>query len=145
GIISYQYYVFVTKLNPTGSGLVYSHVDPYLLAANSRSVAVDGASRAYYTGQRTLTGPHPAAEMFANELDSNGSLLHAYQASGSNIAGGLALAIDGQGNTYVAGWTNSTDFPTVNAYQSVFHGGEDAFILKLNANWGLVFSTYLGG
>lgn len=51
------------------------------------------------------------------------------------------------GNAYVSGHTNSTNFPIVNAIQSVFGGGSfDAFVAKLNdAGSALIFSTYLGG
>ncbi|HWJ36798.1 MAG TPA: SBBP repeat-containing protein [Steroidobacteraceae bacterium] len=63
-----------------------------------------------------------------------------------------ALAIDGAGNAYVAGATNSADFPLANAYQStnkaIGGGGSNstAFVSKLNAAGGaLLYSTYLGG
>src|SRR5205807_590124 len=60
---------------------------------------------------------------------------------------GRSLAVDGSGNAYLVGATNSTDFPTVNAIQSTYGGGEtDAFVTKLSADGSsLVFSTYLGG
>ncbi|MEK6845800.1 MAG: SBBP repeat-containing protein, partial [Nanoarchaeota archaeon] len=54
--------------------------------------------------------------------------------------------MDGAGNAYVAGFTNSANFPTANALQPVLHGGVDAFVTKLNAaGSGPVYSTYLGG
>ena len=64
--------------------------------------------------------------------------------SASESAGGIAL--DSAGNAYVTGYTDSFDFPTMNAIQPSFSGGEDAFITKINANGtALVYSTYLGG
>jgi hypothetical protein len=57
-----------------------------------------------------------------------------------------AIAVDSQGNAFVAGWTNSTDFPTFAALQPSSKGLGDGFLTKLNsAGSGLVFSTYLGG
>ncbi len=50
------------------------------------------------------------------------------------------------GNAYVAGYTDSSDFPTANPLQSRTGGGVDAFVAKLNAaGSALVYCTYLGG
>src|SRR5439155_13863369 len=43
------------------------------------------------------------------------------------------IAVDPRGNAYVIGWTNSTDFPTVNPMQADNAGGNDAFVAKLIA------------
>ncbi len=58
-----------------------------------------------------------------------------------------AIAIDSEGNVYVAGETHSSDFPvTDGAYQSEYSGWGDAFISKLSSNLTtLLASTYLGG
>src|SRR5207248_172639 len=45
---------------------------------------------------------------------------------------GTAIAFDGQGNIYVAGYTYSTDFPTHSAYQSTLSGSSDAFLSKID-------------
>ncbi|MCK6469134.1 MAG: SBBP repeat-containing protein [Candidatus Brocadia sinica] len=56
------------------------------------------------------------------------------------------MAVDGSGNAYVAGYTNSTNFPTVSPYDGSFNGIDDVFVTKLDASGsGLVYSTYLGG
>ncbi len=59
------------------------------------------------------------------------------------------LAIDSSGNAYATGDTESTNFPTANAFQGTNGGttlAQDAFVTKLNAAGNaLVFSTYLGG
>ena len=49
---------------------------------------------------------------------------------------------------YVTGYTQSSYFPTKNAYNANYNGGgiADVFVTKLNVTGnGLVFSTYLGG
>jgi Beta-propeller repeat/Abnormal spindle-like microcephaly-assoc'd, ASPM-SPD-2-Hydin len=56
-----------------------------------------------------------------------------------------AIAVDGSGNAYITGYTQSNDFPTVNALQRYRSGGMDAFVSKISPNSSLVYSTYLGG
>jgi hypothetical protein len=60
---------------------------------------------------------------------------------------GFGIAIDTAGNTYVTGFTSSTDFPTTpGAFDSTFGGNRDAFVTKLDAaGAAAVYSTYLGG
>jgi MYXO-CTERM domain-containing protein len=64
--------------------------------------------------------------------------------SGSDCASSLAL--DGQGAVTVGGMTQSTDFPTVNAFQRDAGGNVDGFVTTLaSGGQSLLFSTYLGG
>jgi hypothetical protein len=44
---------------------------------------------------------------------------------------GKGIAVDGTGNAYVTGETHSTDFPTANALQPTYGGGDDAFVAKI--------------
>lgn len=56
------------------------------------------------------------------------------------------VTIDGVGNTYVTGLTNSTDFPsTPDAYDPTHNGDFDAFLAKFDQSGSLIFSTFLGG
>ncbi|MFC2174148.1 SBBP repeat-containing protein, partial [Acidobacteriota bacterium] len=73
----------------------------------------------------------------------------------STYLGGLfddsarAIAVDGCGNAYVVGDTESLDFPTRNPFQAQskkgFLGPDDGFVAKFDAKGALVYSTYLGG
>jgi hypothetical protein len=59
---------------------------------------------------------------------------------------GLGIAVDSSGSAYVTGYANSANFPTVNSFQSVLAGPQDAFVAQLNSTGSaLVYSTYLGG
>ena len=58
---------------------------------------------------------------------------------------GIGIAVDGSGNAYVTGLTCSSDFPTLNPYQT-YQGGRDVFVTKLSSSGNsLIYSTYLGG
>ncbi|MCX6831949.1 MAG: SBBP repeat-containing protein, partial [candidate division Zixibacteria bacterium] len=59
---------------------------------------------------------------------------------------GIGIAVDGNGNAYVTGYTTSSNFPTQNPYQTTFQGAWDAFVTKLSSSGNsLIYSTYLGG
>lgn len=80
------------------------------------------------------------------------ALIYSTFLGGSGNDGGgpisLSLSVDDYGNAYLAGYTDSTDFPTtVGAYDTSFNGGTyDAFVTKINAaGSSLLYSTYLGG
>src|SRR5204862_384833 len=156
----------VTKLNPTGSALVYS---TYLGGSSSDAgygIAVDAAGNAYVTGgtgstdfpttigafQTTKGGGFRDA--FVTKLNPTGSaLVYSTYLGGSGDDYGEGIKLDTPGNAYVTGGTGSTDFPTTaGAIQTTFGGGGgfgcggDAFVTKLNPTGSaLVYSTYLGG
>ncbi|MFN7936038.1 MAG: SBBP repeat-containing protein [Bryobacteraceae bacterium] len=68
-----------------------------------------------------------------------------FGASGTDVP--TAIAVDTAGNTYITGYTNSTNFPLAgDAYAKNASGDEDVFVTKLNASGNqLIYSTYLGG
>lgn len=153
---------FVTKLNATGSGLVYS---TFLGGNGSEStvgIAVDDNGNAYVTGSSNSTN-FPATsgafdethnggnlDAFVAKLNAAGSgLVYSTFIGGSDIDRGNALVVDGSGNAYVAGTTESGDFPTTSGvFDGTYNGGVDGdgFATKLNATGNvLVYSTFLGG
>ena len=150
---------FVAKLNPSGSALVYA---TYLNGASGNGIAVDSAGNAYVTGEAGPTSfPTTAGafqttplgyDTFVTKLNADGSALVYSARFGGNLDDfGRAIALDSIGNAYITGWTvcRSTicTFPTVNAFQPAFAGGNnDAFVTKIDsAGSALVYSTYLGG
>src|ERR1019366_1036278 len=148
---------FVTKLNPTGSALVYS---TYLGGSNgdgAYGIAVDSAANAYVTGityssdfptKNPLQGFESIEDVFVTKLNPAGSaLVYSTYLGGSDSDLGNGIAVDNAGNAYVTGHTASTNFPTTpGAFQTTFGGNVDAFVTKLNpAGSAMVYSTYLGG
>ncbi len=149
---------FVSKLNASGSALVYS---TYLGGSGddrSFGIAVDSAANAYVTGYTfstdfpTVNPLQPANRglynAFVAEINRTGSaLVYSTYLGGSGQETGFGIAVDSAGDAYVTGETASTDFPTKNPLQPSYGGGSfDAFVAKLNpAGSALGYSTYLGG
>jgi hypothetical protein len=154
---------FVTKLNVTGSALVYS---TFLGGSNydfGNGIAVNAAGNAYVTGltysidfpttpsvfQTTCGGGCAGGwyDAFVTQVNPAGSaLIYSTYLGGSSGDDGAAIAVDRSGNAYVTGFTKSTDFPTMTPLQSVLRGTNDAFVTKINSSGSaLLYSTYLGG
>jgi len=163
---------FVTKLNSTGTALVYS---TYLSGSipstggngsawsMASGIAVDSKGDAYIAGytmaadfpvtsgafQTTFAG---AQGGFVTKLNPTGTaLIYSTYLAGDLAGWAGAIAIDNSGDAFVTGWTNSKKFPTTTgAYQTSFPGAKNttrtAFVSELNPTGAaLVFSTYLGG
>ena len=85
------------------------------------------------------------------KLDASGAALgYSTFLGGEHASGGdsaTRIALDGAGNAYLTGYTDSADFPTTpGAFDTTFNGGYDAFVTKLDASGAaLGYSTYLGG
>jgi Beta-propeller repeat len=158
--------IFVTKLDAMGAALIYSTY----LGGSCRSgsmatdvpagIHVDGEGNAYlagYTSCRdfpTTPGAYQvgfgggAIDAFVTKLDPTGSaLVYSTYLGGKSYDYGNGIALDGDGNVYVTGATDSPDYPTTaGAFQAARAAGTDAFVTKLNATGSaLVYSTYLGG
>lgn len=152
---------FITKIDPTGTTLVYSAV----FQVSVTSIAIDSKGDAYAAAVRAVPGfPTTAGAFQPNALNTSAGdplifelnaagngFVYATYLGGSGEVGGWdsasGIAVDSNGNAYVTGTTISNDFPTMNAFQPTFGGGgSDGFITKINpTGTGLVYSTYLGG
>jgi MYXO-CTERM domain-containing protein len=153
---------FVAKLAPSGSALVYS---TYLGGASDDlawGVAVDPAGEAFVTGvagdatfpvknaaQPTYGGG--GYDAFVAKLAASGqSLVYSTLLGGSSQDEGADVAVDGAGNAYLLGMTESADFPTHAAVQatcaSCSTGTYDLLLAEVAPSGSsFVFSTYLGG
>lgn len=169
---------FVSELSPDGSALIYStYINGSTGTAATAIALVPGclsACNAYVAGytnssdfqtvnayQSTNPAGPPAPTGFVLILNGAGSqAVYASYLGGHTVYGGLvqafyAIAADSTGIAYVAGSSNTTDFPTTSdAYQpnnnAVFQGGgTDAVVAKIDPTQQtvntLVYSSFLGG
>ncbi|MBV9926831.1 MAG: SBBP repeat-containing protein [Acidobacteria bacterium] len=150
--------VFVTKLNATGTALIYSTLFGGNSIDNVRSLAVDPQGNAYFAGYTIsdnfpttpgayrATKPAQEEDSFVASLNPNGSALN--YSTLIYVAENYGVAVDAGGNAYVTGYTTSHTYPTTpGAYQGIVGGnGRVAFITKVNpTGTDLVYSTTVGG
>ena len=147
---------FIAKINPAGSGLVYSTYFGGSGSDRGTGIAVDSAGNAYVTGVTSSTDfptANPlqpanggATDVFVSKINAWGSaLVYSTYLGGSGNDLGAGIAVDSSGNAYVAGTTFSGNFPTKNPFQPA-NRDIDAFVAKINPTGSaLVYSTYLGG
>jgi Beta-propeller repeat len=154
---------FITKINSTSGGLIYSTylggIGGFEDASDAgHGIAVDSAGNAYVTGYTPsfnfpTQNPFQASkrgfsDAFITKINSEGSgLIYSTYLGGDNSEGGSSIAIDAWGNAYITGWTSSVDFPTQNPLQDSNGAANSVvFVTKINSSGnGLVYSTYLGG
>ncbi|MDJ0555164.1 MAG: SBBP repeat-containing protein [Microcoleaceae cyanobacterium MO_207.B10] len=160
---------FVSKISSDGSQLVYST----LLGGNdqevSNDISVDNIGNVYITGdtrsvdfptlnpvQNSLGGDK---DVFITQLNSDGSeLVFSTYYGALDGDTGNGIAVDNTGNIYVGGTSASQiiggdavvppvgEFPTVNALQDTFGGGEgDGILIKINSDRSVGYATYFGG
>ena len=150
---------FVTKLNPTGTALVYSTFLGGSGFDSAADIAIDAVGNAYVIGSAGPGFPvTPGAfqtlfngggnDTFVTKLNAAGTaLVYSTFLGGSGIENGSGIAINATGNAYATGSTDSPNFPvTAGAFQSMKGAGLDAFVTELStAGNALAYSTYLGG
>src|SRR6202453_1583801 len=155
---------FVTKLNPTGTALLYS---TFLGGSGDFASAVAVLSnQAYVTGTtQNTTFPttsqsfqstcascsSTSTDAFVTVFNSSGTgLVYSTFLGGSGTDAGLGIAVDSSGDAYITGFTQSADFPVQSPWQKTIGSTQappqNAFVSKLNPSGSsLVYSTYLGG
>ena len=159
---------FMTKVASGGKSLVYS---TYLGGGSDQAtrVAVGSDGSAYVTGytgspnypttatsfQPSCGGAPPCTsggfsvfDAFVTRINPAGSsLVYSSYLGGSGNEFGYGIAVDASGAAYLAGYTDSTDFPvTVGAFQPHLNGLVDAYVSKVSTDGTkLGYSTYLGG
>lgn len=139
--------LFVAKLNSSGTGLTYS---TYLANGNNTRISVDGDGNAYVSG--STNGGLPVTDdalrpivvgddLFLAKLSASGAdLLYASYLGGNSTESHAGNAVDPPGNVYIAGWTDSTNFPTTTgAFQTTkpginFQGTVSKMVFLATAN-----------
>jgi hypothetical protein len=139
-------------------GLLYSTYLGGTAFEEARHVALGPDGSMYVTGVTTsptfpsTTGVFDptrdgSSDGFVMKFGAGGSLVYATFIGGSSPDSASSVAVDSGGNAYVAGWTDSTDFPTTpGALETSLTPAQDGFVAKIAADGSaLVYSTYLGG
>lgn len=150
---------FVTKLNASGSGLLFSTLLGGSFGDVGKDVAVDGSGNILVAGETSSVNFPVANAVQSSVTDtcSNGfvtklnpavpSFVFSTYLGGNQCDTANSIATDASGNVYVTGTTGSSNFPTLNAFQPAIAGTFplDAFVTKLTSTGALSYSTYLGG
>jgi hypothetical protein len=150
--------LFVSRLSSTGSTLLYStYLGGSANEYEGTPMGIAVASGAAYVISSSKSTDFPTVNPYqasnggysytaiVSKLSSTGSsLLYSTYLGGSSSEYGHGIDVE-NGNAYLTGFTNSDDFPTVNAYQPARPGGNDVFVSKLSSDGSvLLYSTYLG-
>lgn len=163
---------FVTKVNPTGTGLVYSTFLGGSGYDYLSGITVDSHGNAYVSGGTTSndfpvsasapqrvyggasagcvpSGTTICGDVTVSKLNAAGSALDyaTYIGGSEDESPGFSMAIDSQGDAIVTGFTDSTNLTQVDSLQTAYGGGAgDAFIARINpAGTAFSYLTYFGG
>jgi hypothetical protein len=159
---------FFTVLDPNGASLLYSTY----LGGNGTvdapaGITLDANEIAYIVGttnsstfpvspnalqknNNALGAPGPGSDnVFLSRIDRTkaglAGLVYSTYLGGTGSDSGSAIAVDANANAYLVGTATSSDFPTMNAFQSSLNGNQNAFIARIDTvNSALVYSTFLG-
>jgi len=153
---------FVAKVNASGTALVYCGYIGGSGTDEGHGIAVDGSGNAYVTGYTWSTettfpvigGPDLMynggdRDAFVAKVNASGTaLVYCGYIGGSGNDEGRGIAVDGSGNAYVTGWTESSQptFPVIGGPDLTYNGNDDAFVAKVNSvGTTLLYCGYIGG
>ena len=153
---------FVASYTQAGGLNYLKHLRNVYTVANrsvGSGVAVDVAGTAYVTGYTNdkdfpattpIHGYAGGYDSFVTKIGTDGTILFSSFLGGNSDDKAYAVAVDAAGNVYVAGSTQSSNFPTTgDAYQRTYGGSGDAFVAKIDPTKtglnSLVYSSFLGG
>jgi uncharacterized repeat protein (TIGR01451 family) len=125
----------------TNGGASWTASNNGLSNVSVRDIAVD------HTAPNTMyVATGSGSDAFVIKLNQTGTGLgYLLYLGGDETDLGRGIAVDANGNAYLTGTTNSTNFPTLNPSQASNGGSADAFVTKLNTDGVALSSTYLGG
>jgi len=150
---------FALKLSPSGDAIEYATFIGGNKLDMGITISVDDLGNAYISG-RTCSSDFPTLASFDDtlggvqdcfllKLNVTGQIVYSTFVGGESGGEGShpnGLVIDTNGNAYIIGWTNSQDFPTVNAFDSTLDGiSSDVFFCKVSSAGLLLASSYYGG
>lgn len=149
---------FVTRLNPSGSALVWStylggasddFIEPMTVLSSGDVIVGGGTFSANFptTPGAYDTSFNGVEDAYFARLNSTGSALIWSTFLGGSGMEKAAFALDPSGNIINGCWTQSSDFPvTPGAYDTSFNGNQDGVVSCLSADGSqLLWSTFVGG
>jgi hypothetical protein len=149
--------VFVSVLDASGTSLIFSTYLGGSFNDLGAGIGVDAQGNVY-VGGGTSSPDFPVVnalqpiygggdDAFVAEIDPTGTrLVYSTYLGGGALDGANDLRADASGRAYVAGATESSNLPVINALQPVFGGVRDIFVARLAPGGAaLEYSTYLGG
>lgn len=158
---------FVVKLRPEGSHVWTKYIGgsgadrPPIYGGSG--IAYDASDNVLYVSGLTYSNDFHTSisrgaaysgggDAFIVKMTPSGEMIWAMLLGGSALDWGHGVAVDGQGGVFTTGWTQSSDLPTPNGYDTTYNGdmtgywlGGDIFVAKLSREADLLWATYLGG
>jgi len=147
---------FVVKLNTKGK-VIWSTLLGGSEDEDGRGIIIGENGNIHVVG-RTASNNFPVTnkavqpklaggvDAFLTTLDINGKMLTSTYLGGTGDDIGFSIDTDNIGQLYIAGTTNSSDFPIRNAIQDENNGGDDAFLAVVDpTDLAIKFSSYMGG
>lgn len=155
------YDVFVIKFSSTLTKSYATYLGGDSYQEDVYGIAIDNQGNVYLVGEtaslnfpkkgplyQTFSGG--TADAFLIKLKPAGTgandLIYSFYLGGQGWDQGNGLALDSGGNAYLTGWTNSTNFPLVGAFDTSTDASKDIFVTKVSTDGtSLIYSTLLGG
>lgn len=149
---------FVLRIDPSATTLLFSTYFGGSVDDFCYSIAIDPQGSVYLTGSTdspdlpTSSGAYQTvlkgnSDVFVVKFDINGNAQYSTFVGGGSDNEAWGITVDGNGNAYITGDTNSDSYPQVNPpFQHSRHGGLDAFLTVVSSDGTqLLFSTFIGG
>jgi len=149
--------VFVTKINPAGTALIFSTFFGGTSYEKGNALAIDSSGNSYITGY-TASNDFPLQNPLDNSLDSQDAFITKLNSTGTALiystylggtdgedVNGERIVVNNAGEVIVAIETQSIDLPLVNPLYTINAASEDIFIAQLDVSGtSILFSTYFG-
>ena len=160
------YDAFVAKVNANGTAIVYCGYIGGMDDEEGNAIAVDGSGNAFITGYTystnfpTVVGPDRtfnggSTDAFVAKVKADGTALAYCGYIGGDVSDrgygndcGNGIAVDGSGNAYVTGQTDSTEatLPVTVGPDLTYNGLDEAFVAKVKADGtAFIYCGYIGG
>jgi len=164
GALNHLRDAFITRLSMQDGSILYSTYFGGDRADQAGDIAVNSAGEIYIVGTTSFTDYPTTANAIQDSLNltqcfcedavvtkfsaDGQTVLYSTYLGGERDDWGTAIGLDANDNIYIAGQTNSAQFPTVAPLDGTFSGGliDDLFVARISADGNtLQYSTYLGG